>query len=387
MFAVGLMSGTSLDGIDAALVEIHGNYTDTSLRLINFINMEMPADIKNEINAACSLDESSSELICSLNFKLGYLFSKAAKEVCKSYGFPLEKLDFIASHGQTIFHIPRAHENMVSSTLQIGEPSVIAYETNTTVVSNFRVMDMAAGGQGAPLVPYSDFILYGSRDKNIALQNIGGIGNVTVIPSTRNIDDVFAFDTGPGNMIIDDICQKLFGVKYDDKGSIARKGKVDEAMLKELLNHPFIMQAPPKSTGREEFGVQFTNMLLSNFSGLRKEDILATVTAFTARSIAENYKRFVLQRVSLDEVILSGGGAYNNFLVEQIREELRGLKVLIQEDLGYSSDAKEAIAFAVLGNETLNNNFSNVPSATGAKRKVILGNITPIIRRSNELMG
>lgn len=383
MFAVGLMSGTSLDGIDAALVEIHGSYTDTKLRLINFINMEMPVEIKNEIKIACSLEGSTSELICSLNFKLGYLFSKAVKKVCESCDFSMEKLDFIASHGQTIFHIPRANKNFIPSTLQIGEASVIAYETNTKVVSNFRVMDMAAGGQGAPLVPYSEFILYGSKDKNIALQNIGGIGNVTVIPKTRNMEDVFAFDTGPGNMIIDDICQRLFNKKYDDGGSIAGSGKVNDTMLKELLTHSFIMEAPPKSTGREEFGGQFTDRILCSYSNLKKEDILATVTAFTARSITENYKKFVLPKVGIDEVILGGGGAYNDFLVEEIRKGLNNIRVLTQEELGFSSDAKEAIAFAVLGNETLNNSFSNVPTATGAKGRVILGNITPVIKNNN----
>lgn len=383
MFAVGLMSGTSLDGIDAALVEICGSYTDTKLRLINFINMEMPVEIKNEIKIACSLEGSTSELICSLNFKLGYLFSKAVKKVCESCGFPMEKLDFIASHGQTIFHIPRAYKNFIPSTLQIGEASIIAYETNTKVVSNFRVMDMAAGGQGAPLVPYSEFIIYGSKDKNIALQNIGGIGNVTVIPKTRNMEDVFAFDTGPGNMIIDDICQRLFNKKYDDRGRIAGSGKVNVTMLKELLNHSFIMEAPPKSTGREEFGGQFTDKILCSYYHLKKEDILATVTAFTARSITENYKKFVLPKVRVEEVILGGGGAYNDFLVDEIRKGLNNIRVLTQEELGFSSDAKEAIAFAVLGNETLNNNFSNVPTATGAKGRVILGNITPVIKNNN----
>lgn len=383
MFAVGLMSGTSLDGIDAALVEIRGNYTDTVLKLIGYINMEMPRNIKDEIKTACSIEDSSSILVCSLNFKLGYLFSSAVKEVCNKYEFPLEKLDFIASHGQTIYHIPSAYDNFARSTLQIGEPSIIAYETNTTVISNFRVMDIAAGGQGAPLVPFSEFMLYGSKDKNRVLQNIGGVGNVTVIPKNSSINDIFAFDTGPGNMIIDEISEKLFKVKYDFNGDIGRTGKVNEDMLNYLMNHPFLQKCPPKTTGREEFGKQFTEDMLRIYRNLSSETILTTATAFTAKSIADSYKKYILPRTSIDEMIISGGGAYNSYLVELIKKELVGTRVLTQEDLGYSSDAKEAIAFAILGNETLNNSFSNIPSATGAKAKVILGNITPIVKIKN----
>ncbi|MBZ9687076.1 anhydro-N-acetylmuramic acid kinase [Clostridium estertheticum] len=377
------MSGTSLDGIDAALVEINGNYTDTVVNLIGYINIKMPSSIKEEIKTAFSIEDSSSILVCSLNFKLGYLFSSAVKEVCKKFNFPMEKLDFIASHGQTIFHIPKAYDTFASSTLQIGEASVIAYETNTTVVSNFRVMDMAAGGQGAPLVPYSEFILYRSTNKNRLLQNIGGVGNVTVIPKNANINDVFAFDTGPGNMIIDEICEKLFNVKYDFDGDIARKGKVDEEMLQFLMNHPFLLKFPPKTTGREEFGKQFTEDILRKYKNLSSETILTTATIFTAKSIANSYKNYIFHKIHIDEIIIGGGGAYNSYLVELIKKELVGFIVLTQEDLGYSSDAKEAIAFAILGNETLNSSFSNIPSATGAKEKVILGNITPIVKIRN----
>ncbi|MGH4139127.1 anhydro-N-acetylmuramic acid kinase AnmK [Clostridium sp.] len=385
MFAVGLMSGTSLDGIDAALVQINGNYTGTVINLIGYVNMKMPEDIKDEIKVACSIEDSSSILICSLNFKLGYLFSDAVKAVCKKYDFPMERLDFIASHGQTIFHIPKAHHTFMSSTLQIGEPSVIAYETNTTVISNFRVMDMAAGGQGAPLVSYSEFILYRSPDKNRLLQNIGGVGNVTVIPKNADINDVIAFDTGPGNMIIDEICEKLFKVKYDFNGDIARSGEVDKGMLNDLMSHPFLIKSPPKTTGREEFGKQFTEDILRKYRNLSSETIIATATVFTAKSIAHSYKTYIFPKLDIDEMIISGGGAYNSYLVELIKGELPQISVLTQEDLGYSSDAKEAIAFAILGNETLNNSFSNIPTATGAKAKVILGNITPIGKSSLEM--
>lgn len=375
-YAVGLMSGTSLDGIDVALVKISGNSENTKVELIEFVNLDMPEDIKKEIKSCCKLEESNVELICSLNFKLGYLFADAVKMVCKRAKFPLDKLDFIGSHGQTIYHIPVGSDRSIKSTLQIGEPAVISYETGATVVSNFRVMDMAAGGQGAPLVPYVDYILYKS-DKTRALQNIGGIGNVTVIPKNCRVDDVFAFDTGPGNMIIDEVVQRLKGVKYDKDGYFASQGKIIEGMLKELLDIPYISKKPPKTTGREMFGSSFVDSLLKKW-GIHKDfDIITTVTAFTAYSIYINYKLYIFDKYSVDEVIISGGGSYNKTLVNMIKDLLANCSVMIQEDLGYSSDAKEAVAFAVLANETLNGICSNIKGATGARERVVLGNITP----------
>lgn len=375
-YGVGLMSGTSLDGIDGALVKIEGSGTDTKVELIHFINESLPEDIKEEIKNCCSINKSNVEAICSLNFKLGYLFSNTVKKLCKEANFSYDNLDFIGSHGQTIYHIPREYENLVKSTLQIGEPSVIAYETGVTVVSNFRTMDIAAGGQGAPLVPYTEYLLYRSN-KNRLLQNIGGIGNVTVIPANCNIDDIFAFDTGPGNMIIDEVVKILKKTPYDKDGAFAKAGTVNKELLKELLDIPYINMEPPKTTGRELFGKQFVDHLLKNWSFLKAVDIIATVTAFTAHSIAENYKRFIFPSYHIDEVIVGGGGSYNNTLIAMLRELLPNCKVLIQEDLGYSSDAKEAIAFAVLANETLNGLSGNVIGATGAEERVILGNITP----------
>ncbi|GLC29684.1 anhydro-N-acetylmuramic acid kinase AnmK [Clostridium omnivorum] len=375
-YAVGLMSGTSLDGIDAALVEIEGFAENTEVKLIEFINEKIPEDIKEEIRNSFTLDKSSVELICSLNFKLGYLFADAVKKVCEKAEIPLERLDFIGSHGQTSFHIPRAYGSFIKSTLQIGEPAVIAYETGTTVVSNFRTMDMAAGGEGAPLVPYTEYLLYKS-DKNRALQNIGGIGNVTILPKNCSLDDMHAFDTGPGNMIMDEVTKRLKGVSYDKGGEIAAAGKVNEELLEELMKIEYIKAAPPKTTGRELFGSQFVDKLLHKWGYLKAEDLIATVTAFTAKSIADNYRWFVFEKCPIDEVILGGGGSYNNTLVKMIKEYLPECKVMIQEEIGYSSDAKEAIAFAVLANETLNGSCSNVIGATGAKERVVLGNITP----------
>lgn len=377
MYAVGLMSGTSLDGIDAALVEIDDFGKKTKIKLIEFITTSIPLDVKDEIKRACSEEQSSVDLICSLNFKLGYLFAEATKNVCNKAGITLENLDFIASHGQTIYHLPKSRDSFIPSTLQIGEPAIIAYETGVKVVSNFRVMDMASGGEGAPLVPYSEYIIYGSDEENIALQNIGGIGNVTVIPKGGDINSIFAFDTGPGNMIIDEVCQRLFKLNYDEDGKIAANGKIQNDILDDLMSHSYINAFPPKTTGREEFGQQFVDELLKKYNNKKPEDILSTVTMFTAKSIAVNYKNFIMNKVNLNKVIIGGGGAHNKTLLSYLKNELPNVSIVTQDDIGLSSDAKEAIAFVILGNETLNNNFSNVPSATGAKEKVILGNITP----------
>ncbi|MBS9803183.1 anhydro-N-acetylmuramic acid kinase AnmK [Bacillus toyonensis] len=378
MYIAGVMSGTSLDGIDVALVHIEGSGVDSKVELIHFTTVLFCSDIKNEIQQALSIENSNVQLICSLNFKLGLCFANAVKEVCKKANFPLEQLDLIGSHGQTIYHQPAPEVNIISSTLQIGEPAVIAYEMDTTVISSFRTMDMAAGGQGAPLVPYSEIILYRHQTKNRLLQNIGGIGNVTVIPTHLSDKSVIAFDTGPGNMIIDEVCQRLFQLPYDQNGRSAKQGVVVDEILTYCMNHPFLNMKPPKSTGREQFGREFVSELLQRFKKHNKENILKSVTMFTASSIVHHYQEFIFPYYEIDEVILGGGGSYNRTLVEMIRYGLKEekCKIFIQEDLGYSSEAKEAIAFAILANETYHRNPGNVPSATGAKNSVILGNVT-----------
>ncbi|HDR3490462.1 anhydro-N-acetylmuramic acid kinase AnmK [Bacillus wiedmannii] len=378
MYIAGIMSGTSLDGIDVALVHIEGSGVESKVKLIHFITVPFCNDMKNEIQQALSIENSNVQLICSLNFKLGLCFANAVREVCKEANFPLGQLNLIGSHGQTIYHQPKHDGNMIPSTLQIGEPAVIAYETNTTVISNFRTMDIAAGGQGAPLVPYSEIILYRHPTKSRLLQNIGGIGNVTVIPNHRSDKSVIAFDTGPGNMVIDEMCQRLFQLSYDQNGKIAKQGVVVDEILTYCMNHPFLKMNPPKSTGREQFGEEFVSELLKRYERHSKENIVTTVTMFTARSIVHQYKEFILPYYEIDEVILGGGGSYNRTLVEMIRNGLKEEKcaLFLQEDIGYSSEAKEAIAFAILANETYHRNPSNVPSATGAKQSVVLGNIT-----------
>lgn len=372
VYAIGLMSGTSLDGVDAALVEITGVNEETKVKLIHFTTVSIPEKIMNKIRASFSLETSNSAMISSLNVELGYLFANAAKTVCLQAEIPLEKIEFIASHGQTIYHIPKAINDYTASTLQIGEPAIIVEETGCTVVSNFRPRDMAVGGQGAPIVPYSEYILYRHPERTRLLQNIGGIGNVTVIPPNGEMEDIIAFDTGPGNMIMNELTQHFYGEAYDPDGQYAASGAVNEELLQEWMMHPFIARKAPKTTGREDFGLQFVKKYLAIYK-LEPNDWIATATKFTAQSIAVNVKSYFTSETDL---IIGGGGSYNPTLVQMISDSLPDINVIRQEDLGYSSDAKEAIAMVILGNQTLHHQPGNIPSATGAKRTVILGNVT-----------
>ena len=377
MLAVGLMSGTSLDGVDTALCEIHGQGTNTDIRLLDFMTYEIEPELKEEIRCVIRNEKPSTDLITSLNFRIGKLFSQAVKEILNSNGLSGKDLAFVASHGQTIYHIPKDTDRLVRSTLQIGEPAVIAYDHGVDVISNFRTMDMAAGGEGAPLVPLSELILYGEKEKTIALQNIGGIGNVTVIPKGQKEDQVFAFDTGPGNMVIDEAMKILYGRSYDEGGETARSGQVDLKVLDALLTHPYLAMNLPKSTGREDFGELYTREILSTWDYMKKEDLIATLTLFTARTIADSYRKFIMGKYTLDKVIIGGGGAHNKALIHHLKTLLPEVEVLTQDEIGLSSDAKEAIAFVILGNQTYHRSYGNVLGATGAREHVILGNITP----------
>ncbi len=373
-FAVGIMSGTSLDGVDAALVEIHGTNTDTTVQLMEFATLPLGTEIVKKIKEVLSIETSSVDKICSLNVELGYVFSETVKAVCKKADFPLEQVDFIASHGQTIYHLPVPGEHQAASTLQIGESAVISEETKTMVVSDFRTRDMAVKGQGAPIVPYSEFVLYRDTERTRLLQNIGGIGNVTVIPAGAQMEDVLAFDTGPGNMIIDELCQHFYQKAYDEGGEYAAKGKVNQGLLSEMMAHPYIERSYPKTTGREDFGVEYTAALIEGWQDVvTPNDFIATATQFTAQSIATNVAPFIDDQ---SDLIIAGGGSYNAVLVQMVKEQLPTARVLIQEEVGFSSEAKEAIAMTVLANQTIHHLPSNVPSATGATKPVILGKIT-----------
>jgi len=374
---VGLMSGTSVDGIDAAVVDIEGCGFDTKVKLRSFHTMPYSQELENRILEAF---EGSAEELCELNFLLGEAFAEASLQAMQAAGLKPSEVDAIASPGQTIFHVDRRAEG-VSSTLELGESAVIAERCGCIVVSDFRTRDIAAGGSGAPLVPYVDNILFAKAAKRCALQNIGGISNLTVPGFGEQA--LIAFDTGPGNVIINEIVKELQDddYAYDKDGRFSSLGKVDEPLLAELMTHPYLRLAPPKSTGRELFGVEFCRGLVEDYDPYAMIDLLATVVAFTARSIHDAYERFVLPHCKLERVIVSGGGAHNRTLMRFLKDGLgtRDIEVLRWDEvpgLGFSGDAKEAVAFAILANETLSGRCSNVPAATGADHPVIQGKIT-----------
>jgi len=361
MRIIGLMSGTSADGVDAAIVDIKKNKVD----VIAFDTFAYSASVRRRILETGEQKLCRAGEISDLNFETGEIFADAVIKLCDKHKINRNTIDLIGSHGQTIFHKPPI------STLQIGEPSVIAYKTGIKVVADFRPMDIAAGGQGAPLVPFADYFLFKSK-KNRVIQNIGGIANLTFLPAGCKLRDVIAFDSGPGNMIIDRLVFLLTKGKknFDKGGKISAAGKVNSEILNQMLKHPYLRRKPPKTTGREMFGKEYADAF---FKKLPNKDIVATATAFTAISIANAYRKFL--RAEPDEVILCGGGAKNNTLVKMLKENIKA-KVLFTNDLGISSDAKEAVSFAILAYATINRKPNNVPSATGASEPVILGKIT-----------
>jgi anhydro-N-acetylmuramic acid kinase len=369
---IGLMSGTSVDGIDAALVRIRGGGPGVQIEPLHFATYPFAPEVREAIFRLFRPETSNVVDICRMNFVLGEVFAQAALQCMADAGVKPEQVDLIGSHGQTIWHepLPVAVAGVTSrSTLQIGEPSVIAERTGVITVGDLRVRDIAAGGQGAPLVPYLDYCLLRHPSLNRATQNIGGIGNVTYLPAGCGAEQIRAFDTGPGNVIMDAFCAEFYGQPYDRDGAIAATGTVDETLLAELLAHPYFDLQPPKSTGRELFGVQFARQLIGRAA---PADLVATATAFTARSIASQYRRFL---GPVDEVIVGGGGARNPVLMRMIAEALPEARVMTHEAVGIDSDAKEAIAFALLANDCVLELPTNVPGATGG-RPVVLGKVT-----------
>lgn len=372
------MSGTSADGIDAVLVEVTGSGAGTRVRELEFQTYPYPPGLKkfilrNSDPATARLDD-----ITRLNVLLAELFADAVKKIVRRSGRKLEKIDLIGSHGQTIQHQPLLKTmfgRMIRGTLQIGSPSVIAKLTGVATVGDFRLADVAVGGSGAPLVPYVDYILLRSRKRTRAALNIGGIANLTLLPRGCSLKDVIAFDTGPGNMVIDSLTQKFFGKPYDAGGAIASRGQLLPSLLRWMVRHPYLKRKPPKSTGREMFGRPFILGILDRSRGEAKEDIVATASEFTALSIYLGYRQFLRQRAALDELLVSGGGSRNDYVMNALRRYFSGVRVSTTDNTPLPSRAKEAICFAVLANETISGNASNVMGATGASRETILGTI------------
>ena len=308
---IGLMSGTSVDGVDAALVEIGGHGLETQVELLAYNSYPFEAGIRDRIFDLFQPETSRVDELCQMNFLIGDIFADAALSVIREAQLEVREIDLIGSHGQTVYHLPPQEEvEYVPSTLQLGEPAVIAYRTGLPTIANFRVADLAAGGQGAPLVPYVDFLLFRRTDRTVALQNIGGISNVTLIPTGASESDVLASDTGPGNMIIDSVMEIFTdgAERYDDAGQFAAQGSVCGTLLEEWLQHPFISAGPPKTTGREAFGRQFAHQALQDAKNqnLTTVDLVATLTAFTAQTIFDYYRRFLFPHYSIDEIYISG---------------------------------------------------------------------------------
>ena len=379
MRVAGLMSGTSADGVDVAIIDM----SEHAIDLVAFDTFAYPATLRKEIFQLFQIRSARLDDICHFNFVLGEIFAGSIMKLCKAAKIPLNSIDLIGSHGQTIYHNPKGRRygrNLVRSTLQIGEPSIIAQRTGITTVADFRPRDMAAQGQGAPLVPYADFFLFRDKKRSRAVQNIGGIANVAYLPANGRLRDVIAFDTGPGNMMIDRlICLISAGKrKYDRSGMTARRGTVSEKMLKEMLSHPFFRRLPPKTTGREEFGRQYCDVFYKRVSAgkISAEDLVATATALTAESIVRAYRRFLPGMP--DETILCGGGRHNKTLVKMLQDMLGETKIRFCDEFGISSDAKEAVSFAILAYTTIKGLANNVPNATGADQPVILGKIIPV---------
>lgn len=396
MLAVGLMSGTSADGIDAAVVEIVesagrgqggcaaascGDAPTLCVRTVAYCCVAYDPALRGEIFSLFAPPESTVDKICRMNVQLGEAFARAALEVIALAGLWPGDVHVIGSHGQTIHHLPQHR-----ATLQIGEAAVIAERTGITTVSNFRARDLAAGGEGAPLVPYFDWLAFRHPSLTRVMQNIGGIANMTVLPAGCDIDGVTAFDNGPGNMVIDGLATALTdgAMTYDRDGTMAAHGRVVPELLEALMEDEFLRRDPPKTAGREQYGREYVHALLQDWRprGIADDDMVATATAFTVEAILLHLRERVIPAHGLDELIVSGGGARNPVIMQALARGLegcggRGAIVVSSDDRGVPSDAKEAVAFAVLAYQTIMGRPGNVPRATGASRPVVLGCVTP----------
>jgi len=379
VIVAGLISGTSADAIEVALVEIRGAGFGMRIRPLAHHSVPYPAGVRQAILAASNAPTHTAT-IAQLNVLVGELFAEAVVRCCRLSRISLAKVGLIGSHGQTIYHQGTPQKlfgRRLACTLQIGEPALLAARTGVDVVADFRPADIAAGGQGAPLVPYVDYLLYRHRRLDRVALNIGGIANVTILPAGASPDGVLAFDTGPGNMILDALAARFTGgrQRFDRGGRMAARGRVNRPLLAQLLSDPYFRRRPPKSAGREQYGAEFVKPLLKR--QLAPEDLMATATAFTAASIALGIRRFA---GSPAELIASGGGLQNPQLMAQLAAFLPGVRIRSSDEFGIGSAAKEAIAFAVLAYESYHRRPGNLPSATGARHPVILGKTAFAVR-------
>jgi anhydro-N-acetylmuramic acid kinase len=398
MIVAGVMSGTSADGINVALVRIDAQDGSSrsgaasrrsrrecprhTIRLLGQAEYRYPAKVRSAILSSMNAGQASVANLARLNVLLGELYANAVLTTERRFR---TKADLVGCHGQTLYHQGQARNFLgrkVATTWQVGEGAILAARVGVPVVSDFRPADMAVGGKGAPLVPYLDYLWFRDDKLGRIVQNVGGIANLTAIPAGARAERVFAFDTGPGNMVIDAVTQELFRQPFDSDGKIAASGEVIESVIRTLLQRKFFRTKPPKTAGREEFGREFGQQFLNTCKGARKRDVVATATALTARSIADAVRRFVIgnatRKARFHEMVISGGGALNSTLVGMLAEQLApmGIQLRFADEFGLPSEAKEAVAFAVLAYETWHHRPSNVPSATGAQRSAVLGKIS-----------
>ncbi|NLP12075.1 anhydro-N-acetylmuramic acid kinase [bacterium] len=379
---VGLMSGTSADGIDAALVRLSDHPGKRPIHLLGYATFSHPPALQEKILQIASNSMVAANEVCGLNVLLAQEFSQAVFSLCEKLHVRIDELDLIGSHGQTIRHLAEPMPLMgrkIISTWQIGDPSTIAKLTGVTTVGDFRLADMALGGQGAPLVPILDYVLFRSEQESRLCLNIGGISNVTFLPKGASPEAVLAFDCGPGNMLIDAAARQFFAQPFDQGGILAAQGRVDERLIRRWLQEPFYRKPPPKSTGRELFNSQYLNRLKqeADTRGLSATDFMATVTALTADAVFDQYQTFIRPKGDAQRIIVSGGGCRNPQLMQRLSGHFVAQRVQCSDEAGWPSEAKEAVCFAWLANEALRGRNGNLPSATGARRATVLGKICP----------
>jgi anhydro-N-acetylmuramic acid kinase len=377
----GLMSGTSLDGIDAVVAQVRGHGADVEIEEQGFIAVPYDDALRDLLRQTADPDAGSARDVAQLGVRLAHAYADAVEAACDAAGCAPGALDAVGMHGQTVQHVPDAADcagTPTRSTLQLGSAPTLAYRLGVPVVHDFRSADMAAGGQGAPLVPYFDHAVFSAADETRLLLNLGGIANVTVLPAGQGRDAVRAFDTGPGTMVIDALARRLYDTPYDQDGARAARGTVDNDWLADALGDAYFSEPPPKSTGRATFGDRYVDVLEQQ-ARLRDQtpaDTLATATMLTAASVYQAYARFVREKTAVDVVIAAGGGVHNDTLMANLADNFAPIPVRTTADYGLDPDAKEALCFAVLAHETLGGVPANVPSVTGAERPVLLGSIT-----------
>jgi anhydro-N-acetylmuramic acid kinase len=379
---IGLMSGTSCDGLDIALIRIEGCGSDTRFTVAKTHRHPYTKNQKKYLLGLMNFDQTVVKTLSNANFYLAQIWADAIRKFLRSSGMAADDIDLLGSHGQTVYHQPEREKILgrsVRSTLQIGDPAVLAQLTGIITIGDFRVADMALGGQAAPLVPYFDRLMYGRLGRSLLAVNIGGIANLTYIPAGGDPAGIHGFDTGPGNMLIDQLAERLYELPMDRNGNLASIGRFSARLYKQLVGmDEFPQRKPPKSTGREHYGEAFVIELLRKAIRWRipEPDVMNTVTAYTAHIIRDAWKRYIRYPVEL--IIAGGGGSHNLFLMEKLRENFPGVEIRRADDYGVNADFKEAVCFGVLANELICGNPANLPQVTGSSSGALLGNICPV---------